>query len=99
MGDILFIIAFLGLMLAPFVYYGIKGKNGMWYWVGTIASMGTCLGLGERASKMGSGATLSRNVWHLSLEGGGSLVVVCGCLALSWTLLLIHLAWKRITKK
>jgi hypothetical protein len=99
MGDILFIVSFLGFMLAPFIYYGIKGKKGMWFWVGTVSAMGICLGLGELASKMGTGATLSRNVWDLSLADPMSLVVVIGCMVVSWTLLMIHLAWKRITKK
>jgi len=99
MGDILFIVAFLGLMMAPFIYYGIKGKKGMWYWVGTIAAMGVCLGIGELVSKQFTGNTLSRNVWNLSLEDSTSLIFVCGSMALSWTLLLIHLAWKKIIEK
>lgn len=99
MGDVLFIVSFLGLMLAPFIYYGIRGKKGMWYWVGTVSAMGICLGLGELASKLGTGNTLSRNVWNLSLEDGWSLLIICGCTILSWLILQIHLSWKRITKK
>lgn len=99
MADVLFIVAFLGLMLGPFIYYGLRGKKGMWFWVGTIASMGACLGVGEWASSAFTGNTLSRNVWNLSLEDPFSLAVILGCMGASWTLLLIHLAWKRITKK
>lgn len=99
MGDILFITAFLGLMIGPFVYFAIKGKKGFWFWVGTIASMGICLGVGELASKIVTGATLSKNFWNLSLESTPAMLIVLSCMALSWTLLLIHLAWKKLTKK
>jgi len=99
MGDIIFIVAFLGFMMGPFIYFGIRGKKGMWYWVGTIAAMGICLGIGEGVSKYMTGNTLSRNVWNLSLDKTSDLVLILACMGISWVLLLTHLAWKRLTKK
>jgi hypothetical protein len=93
MGDVIFIIAFLGLLLIPFV---IKK---MWYWVGTIASMGVCLGVGEAISKACTGATLSKTFWNYSLTNPVVAWIMLLCMFLAWVLLMIHLAWKMINKK
>ena len=93
MGDVLFIVAFLGLLLIPFAL------TRMWHWVGTIASMGVCLGVGEALSKWQTGMTLSRTLWVFSLENPVQTYLILTCMLTAWILLLIHLAWWMITKR
>ena len=99
MGDVLFIVAFLGLLLIPFLIFAVKNKKGFWYWVGTVATMGAILGIVELISKLATGKTLSSNFWAFSLQDPGSASVILGCWLAAWILLLIHLAWKMINKK
>jgi len=99
MGDILFITAFLGLLLVPKLIFALKRKTGFWEWVGTVAAMGAVLGLGELWSKLATGKTLSSNFWAFSLDDPGSAIVILVCWGLAWGLLLLHLAWKMLRKK
>lgn len=93
MGDVLFIIVFLSLMIIPFI---IKR---MWFWVGTIASMGVCLGIGEFISKQTIGMTLSKTFWLFSLSHPVQAWIILGSMFTAWLLLMLHLAWKMLTKK
>lgn len=96
MSDVLFVIAFLGLLLIPFIVFAIKKKRGFWFWVGTIATMGIMLGIGELSSKLLTGKTLSSNFWEFSLNDPGSAIVILICMLFAWILLIVHLAWKMI---
>lgn len=99
MGDVLFITAFLGLLLIPMLIFAVKKKQGFWHWVGTVATMGVVLGLGELISKISTGNTLSSNFWMFSKNDPGSAIVIIGCWGVAWTLLLIHLGWKMLNGK
>lgn len=98
MMDVVFIVVFLGLMLIPFTIFAVKKKQGFIYWVGTVAFMGVCLGIGELTSKLITGKTLSSNFWAFSLDDPGSAIAIIGCMAIAWLLLLIHLSWKMLKR-
>lgn len=93
MGDALFIVAFLGLLIIPFAV------KRMWYWVGTISAMGVCLGVGEGLSKWQTGMTLSKTLWTYSLDHPVQTSLILGCMFAAWVLLMLHLAWWMITRR
>ncbi len=100
MGDVLFVIAFLGLMILPFIAVAIwKKMVSFWFWVGTIGAMGICLGIGELISKLSTGNTLSQNFWDFSVQHPLFAIAITASMALSWIILMIHLLWKLITKQ
>ena len=96
MGEILFVISLIAFLILPFMFLTGKGRI---FWLVTMATIGTTVGVSEIVSKISTGKTISNHFWTWSLIHPGTAWLVLGLLALGWGSLLLHLAWKLINKK
>lgn len=98
MGEMLFIVSFVGLMIGwPFL---IKNPKARWFWFYTMAGCMVWFGIMEAVSKFlgGDGKTLSKYFWEFSLEHPTKAAMALGLMLGAWLILLLHLAWKRLRK-
>lgn len=77
--------------MVPFLVFGLT----RWFWF--MAMVGILLGGAELASKMKTGKSLSQKFWVWSKENRIKAWIILVSMGISWTLLLLHLAWKMIT--
>jgi hypothetical protein len=92
MMDALFVIAFLCLLIVPFIIYHL------YWWVGTLSIIAITLGIGEGVSALVTGRTLSQEFWKFSQANYWGAIIVTTCLTIAWICLLCHLNWKIMTK-
>jgi len=96
MGEVIFIIGLILGLIVPFLFLTGAGR---WFWVGTMSLIGGIIGGSEIISTAVTGMTISRHFWNWSLAHPKTAWIVLGALALGWLNLLVHLAWKLLTKK
>lgn len=90
MGDVLFVLGFLALLIGPWILY----KMYLWAW--TLGIIGVVLGIGEGISALMTGKTLSQTFWAFSQQNPLGAIVISASLIIAWMMLLLHLLWKVI---
>lgn len=96
MADIIFIAAFLILLIIPPLVFKL------WAWVITMICFGILLGIIELVSKVQTGKTISNHFWTWAKKNNpdGTLPnkwkawTILTCWQIAWWLLMVHLAWK-----
>jgi len=96
MGEILFIISLIAGLILPFMWLQGKGRI---LWVTTMSIIGLTVVGAEIIGKVTTGMTISRHFWTWSLAHPTTAWIVLAALAAGWASLIIHLAWKLITRK
>ena len=96
MGEVFFVIALIGGLILPFLFLTGTGRK---FWLVTMTIIGLVVGGSELVAKLSTGHSISQHFWTWSLLHPMTAWIVLGLLALGWGSLLIHLAWKMITKK
>lgn len=98
MGEVLFIVSFVGLMVSwPFL---LKGR-GRWFWFACMAGCMAWFGIMEGVAKWfgGENHTLSQYFWLHVKDHPATGYLAIGMMVIAWALLMLHLVWKKIFPK
>lgn len=98
MGELFFIASLIIFLVLPFVLMNGRGRV---YWLITMGTIGFWIGAMELFSKFlgGDRHTISQYFWEYSLNHPTTAWIIIGMLLIGWLALLLHLAWKLITKQ
>ena len=99
MGEVIFIISLILFLILPFALMWWKGRVGSIFWMTTMAVIGLVVITAEIIGKVTHDLTISRMFWNWSLENEVLAWIVIFLLAVGWTALLLHLAWKMLARR